>query len=115
MRDEESLREAIEKLGLELVAGGVNKTHTLYNNQKAKGIAFKLPGWSYPVVVNPETGEAKYDNYKGSWGKQSELDKLVLRYSVCRIEKQAETEGYSVVEESLENGDVELVMTAFEY
>lgn len=115
MKDEESLRAAIEHLGLELVDGGVNKKHILYNRQEAQGIGFKLPGWSYPVVVNPESGEAKYDNYNGSWGKQTELDKLVQRYSICRTQKEAEAQGYTVVEEVQENGDVELTMTSLQY
>ena len=115
MKDEQCLREAIEHLGLELVANGQVKTHKMYGGQTAHGIAFRLPNWNHPVVVNPETGEAKYDNFNGSWGKQIELDKLVQRYSIKAAEKEAEAQGYTVVENEMENGDIELEMTSLQY
>ena len=108
MKNKSALDLAIAELGLENLG---DKTHTLYNNQKAKGVGVKLPDWNYPVVINTETGEAKYDNYGGSWGKQQELDKLVQRYSVEVSKEQAVAGGYTCVEEMQENGDVELTMT----
>ena len=109
MKNETCLVKAIEYLGLENLG---KKTHQLYGGQTAEGLGFKLSGWSYPVVVNTDTGEAKYDNYNGSWGKQIELDKLVQRYSIEAVTQQAELEGYNIEENELENGDVEMVMTS---
>lgn len=109
MKNERCLVKAAEYLGLENLG---KKTHKLYAGQTAEGIGFTLPGWSYPVVVNPENGVAKFDNYNGAWGKQIELDKLVQRYSIEAITEQAELEGYNIEENELENGDVEMVMTS---
>lgn len=109
MKNEGCLNKAISALGLQNLG---NKVHDLWNGQKAQGIGVKLPEWSYPVVINPETGEAKYDNYRGSWGKQVELDKLVQEYSAQVAEEQALMSGYTVEREYAENGDLELNMTA---
>lgn len=111
MRDENSLRRAIDHLNLPLVEGGRIGTHKLYGGQSAHGIAIQLPNWRHPVVIDPVTGTAKYDNFNGSWGKQIELDKLVQRYSIERTMEEAQVVGYNVEENTLENGDVELVMT----
>ena len=108
MKNKAALDAAIEHLGLENLG---EKTHDLYNRQKANGVGVKLPDWNYPVVINTETGEAKYDNYGGSWGKQTELDKLVQRYSIEVAKEQGVAGGYTCVEETQENGDVELTMT----
>ena len=102
------LEKAIEKCGLQNLG---NKTHELYGGQRATGIAISLPGWNYPVVINPENGEVKYDNYNGSWGKQQELDKLMQRYSAEVTNEQALMAGFDVQEQQLENGDLELHMT----
>lgn len=78
-----------------------------------EGIGVMLPGWTYPVVINPETGEIKYDNYNGNWGSQDGLDRLVQGYSVEQIRLEAVRQGVSVNEELLENGDVKLVINDY--
>lgn len=107
MKNQSILEKAMEHLGLKNL--GV-KTHELYGGQSATGLGMSLPGWNFPVVVNLENGEAAYDNYNGSWGKQVELDKLVQRYSIEAALEQAVLSGYTVDEQQLENGDVELNM-----
>jgi len=102
------LLAAVEALGLENLGEG---THTLYGGQKAKGIAVKLPDWSYPAVINVENGEVKYDNYGGSWGKQIELDKLMQEYTLKVGEEQAEQAGMLASRNLLDNGDIELECT----
>lgn len=54
--------------------------HTLYQNEH-RGHAVSLPGWRYPVVFNMQSGQVVYDNYKGNWGDQKELDNLLVGYS----------------------------------
>lgn len=107
MKNSNALNAAIDHLKLENLGQG---THTLYNNQKATGIAVKLPAWNYPVVINTETGEAKYDNYGGHWGKQVELDKLVQRYAVETAREQALLSGMTIEEHTEQNGDITLRM-----
>lgn len=109
MKNVDCLNRAIRHLGLENL--GNRKQHQLFGGQKADGIAVKLPGWTYPVVINPESGEAVYDNYGGNWGKQEELDKLVQRYAIETTIDQAIAGGYTYEENRLPNGDVELLMT----
>lgn len=109
MKNVDCLNRAIKHLGLENL--GNKKQHKLFGGQQAAGIAVKLPGWSYPVVINPETGVAVYDNYGGHWGKQEELDKLVQRYAIETTIDQAVAGGYIYEENRLANGDVELLMT----
>lgn len=107
MKNRDALNAAIDHLGLENLGQG---NHRLYG-RSVDGVGLKLPDWNYPVVINPETGEAFYDNYGGSWGKQLELDKLVQRYSIEVAEAQAMESGYNVETVDQENGDVELIMT----
>ena len=110
IKNEACLVRAAEFLGLTNLG---RDTHKLYNGQKAEGLAFTLPAWDYPVVINTDSGEVSYDNYGEHWGKQIELDKLVQRYSVETLNDQAAIEGYTVGEEELDNGDIELSMHAF--
>ena len=109
MKNKGCLLKAAEALGLQHLG---NKTHTLYNRQTAAGHGFKLPDWKYAVVINTDTGEAKYDNYGGAWGKQVELDKLVQEYSLRVAEEQALMSGFTSERQLQENGDIELNMTA---
>ena len=111
MKNKPMVMESIRQLGLECLGEG---KHKLFSNQTAEGIAFKLPGWSYPVVINPISGEAVYDNYGGNWGAQIELDKVVQRYSLEVAKEQAMLSGFSTTEEKLENGDVKLRMEAIQ-
>ncbi len=105
MKDRAAIIRAAQKLRLTFLSEG---EHRLYNDQKATGLAFKLPEWRYPIVIDPETGVVKYDNYGESWGKQVELDKLVQRYGAEVAIMQAEAVGMETIETELENGDLRL-------
>lgn len=86
--------------------------HAIYSGTY-EGIGVVLPGWNYPVIINPETGEIKYDNYNGHWGNQDGLDQLVQGYSVEQIRLEAIRQGVSVDQETLENGDVRLLVNDY--
>lgn len=61
MKDRAALEAAIARVeGAQLLQGD---THRLYSSNQAHGVGVQLPGWNYPVVLNLETGEAKYDNF----------------------------------------------------
>ncbi len=107
MRDAAVLRRTLQELKLPIVEG---TKHRLFGDQTAEGLAFKLPGWNHPVVVNPETGIASYDNYNEAWGKQVELDKVAQAYTLNLAEEGATANGYYCNRIALENGDVELQM-----
>ena len=76
IRDPAALSLACRRLGL---AEPVTGTAHLYGGQ-ATGLIVQLPGWRYPVVVNTDTAELKFDTFNGAWGEQSQLDRLIQAY-----------------------------------
>ena len=114
MKNLDALNAAIDKLGLQREGGRESQSHRLWSGNKANGIGIKLKGWQYPVVINPETGEALYDNFGGHWGAQEMLDELVQEYAVEETKLQGLEHGYCVeTEETLENGDRKLTLVNY--
>lgn len=109
LTNRDCIERARVRLGLPALVEG---THKLFGNQSATGLALKLPGWNYPVVIDAE-GQAHYDNYNGSWGQEIELDKLIQAYSVEVSADSLRNGGYTV-EETVENdGLIQLVATQY--
>lgn len=108
VKDAAAVEAACRRLGL---AAPVLGYHTLFSGQTADGLAVKLPGWTYPAVFDVNTGAAAYDNYNGAWGKQSELDKFLQAYAVEKAIYEAQKGGYSVYEETLDDGSIKLNLT----
>jgi len=92
LHDKDALFAACERLGLTMTEG----RHRLYQTEE-EGIAVRLPGWKYPVVVK-EDGMIAYDNYNGRWGKEEELNKLKAFYGLEKAKIEARKRGYSVYE-----------------
>lgn len=68
VRDAHALRAACQRLHLsEPVAG----THELFASQTASGLAVQLPGWRYPLVCEPASGQLRFDNFGGRWKDQT--------------------------------------------
>jgi hypothetical protein len=107
VRDPAALAAACARLGL---AAPVQGTARLFGGA-VSGLLVKLPGWQYPVVVDPQTGEDRFDNFGGSWGDQKELDRLLQMYAVekCRIE--ARRRGHTLTEQQLADGSIRLQIT----
>ena len=80
-----------------------------YSSTEQADIAIQLPGWKYPVVIND--GKASYDNYNGSWGKQSTFDKMKQNYSTQVATKKARNMGYMVKETAQADGTVRLTLS----
>ncbi len=110
VRDLEAIKAACTRIGIDQPVSG---SHKLFSSQQAAGLAIRLPKWNYPVVINPETGDLKYDNYGGHWGDQVELDKFVQAYTIEYTSAQARMNGYLVNEVPLENGDVRVQLQAY--
>ncbi len=68
----------------------------------------QLPGWQYPIVIDTLSGLARYDNYKGRWGDQEQLDRFLQLYAVERAKLEARKKGYTVSEQSLQDGSIKL-------
>ena len=106
LKDPAAVGAACIRLGL---SPPVQGTATLYSGQ-ATGLVVNLPGWQYPVVVNPADGVVQYDNFEGHWGDESQLHRLLQAYAVEKTRIEARKKGYSVLEQSLTDGSVKLVI-----
>lgn len=108
IKDTAAIEAAAERVAkVSLVNGTQVQDYKVYGNN-VRGIGMQLEGWHHPVVIIPETGEVKYDNYGGHWGAQICLDEFVQAYSIEKAKNEALMHGHVVEEELLENGDVKL-------
>lgn len=103
LTDLAAITAACKRLGIE---AGVEGEHKLYDGTYT-GLGVRLQGWKYPVVIDRQSGEVKYDNYNGKWGKQSELDAFMQAYGVEKTKIEARKKGYSVVEKKV-GGSIQL-------
>jgi len=108
LSDSEAIGSACRRLGLPEPAHGTAK---LFEGE-ATGLLVELPGWLYPVVVDTATGQARFDNYEGRWGDPKLLDRLLQIYAVEKAKLEARKKGYSVSEQSLEDGSIRLQIVA---
>ena len=110
-KDLGSLKKAVEDMGgsIEVAEKGKKLTKKFYSSTEQGDIAIQLPGWKYPVVIND--GKASYDNYNGSWGKQSTFDKMKQKYSTAVATKKARRMGYTVKETAKADGTVRLTLS----
>jgi len=105
----EAWERAVARIkGAEYLGEGVYKQ---YGPQLISGIGIKLPGYSYPVVVDKETGEVSADTYGGKWGDDALQDKLTQYAAIEAVLLEAQNKNYAVAENTLENGDIELNIT----
>jgi len=91
MKDRQALVRAIERVGGKVLGDG---THKLYA-ESVSGFGFTLPDWQYPVILTA-SGEFKYDNYNGSWGKQQTLTDLTRAYPIECARNKAQELGWIV-------------------
>ena len=104
VRDLAAITTACQRLGL---PAPVHGTSTIYT-AKATGYAVQLPNWRYPIVCDTDTGTVHYDNYNGTWGERSMLDRFLQMYAVEKAKLEARRQGHSVTEQSLTDGSVRL-------
>ena len=104
VHDAAALTAACRRLGLaEPVHGNVR-----FFSGGATGLSVKLPGWQYPIVVDTAEGSIKYDNYEGRWGDPAELGRLLQLYAVEKAMLEARKKGYSVTEQTRQDGSIVL-------
>ena len=104
--DAEAVRAACRRLGLDEPAHG---TARLFSGE-ATGLLVKLPGWTYPAVINTASGQVNFDNYEGRWGEQRHLDAFLQAYAIERAKLEARKRGHSVFEQALPDGSVKLTI-----
>ena len=106
VRDPVAARAGCRRLGLD---EPVVETVKLFS-ESVRGLAVRLRDWRYPVVFDTATGETKFDNYQGHWGKQERLDEFLQAYAVERATLEARSKGYTVSEQSLADGSIKLTI-----
>ena len=106
IRDPVALAAACTRLGLSQPVQG--KTQLF--SAEAEGLIVKLPGWTYPVVIDTAKSTIAFDNFEGSWGEQKELDKLLQAYAVEKSRIEARRAGHSVAEQLLPDGSIKLTI-----
>jgi hypothetical protein len=106
VRDPVAVASACRRLGLDEPVAG---TATLFEGQ-ASGLLVRLPGWLYPVVCDTSTGSVRFDNYNQAWGEQVQLDRLLQAYAVEKTRIEARKRGHQVVEQTLADGSIKLVI-----
>ncbi|EMI57053.1 hypothetical protein [Rhodopirellula sallentina] len=106
VRDATAVRAGCSRLGLdEPVEGEVR----LFS-ETVSGLAVQLRDWRYPVVFDLDTGETKFDNYQGHWGKRERLDEFLQAYAVEKATQEARRKGYGVTERLREDGSIQLTI-----
>ena len=106
IRDEQAVKAACVRLQIPTPE---HKTVRLFN-ATATGLCVQLPGWSYPVVANLQTGQLQYDNYQGHWGEQSRLNQFQQAYAVEKARIEARKKGHAVSETRLQDGSIRVTI-----
>jgi hypothetical protein len=106
IRDKAALAAACARLGLEPPETGTARLFT----SDATGEIVRLPGWTYPVVIDTEARQVAFDNFNQEWGKQEELDKLLQMYAVEKARIEARKAGHSVSEQRLSDGSIKVTI-----
>jgi hypothetical protein len=106
VRDAAAIRAACRRLNINEPEEG---TFKLFSG-KAKGIAVRLPDWTYPVVCDVTTGSLKYDNYEGRWGDQQELNRFMQAYAVEKARLESNKRGHTLTEATLADGSIKLTI-----
>ena len=104
VRDPAAITAACQRLGL---AAPIQGTAELFSGE-ATGLLVQLPGWQYPVVIDPATVELRYDNYGGQWGAQEHLERFLQSYAVEKVKLEARQKNYTVTEQTLQDGSIQL-------
>lgn len=104
LHDPAAVAAACQRLNLTPPQHG---TAQLYSGE-AEGLLVQLPGWQYPIVIDTLSGVVRYDNYQGYWGEQQHLDRFLQLYAVERAKLEARKKGYTVSEQSLQDGSIKL-------
>ena len=106
VRDPTAVHAACDRLRLAPPRYGTVRLFTA----EATGSLVELPRWRYPVVCQTETGTLAYDNYRGRWGEQQQLDRFLQAYAVEKTRLEARKQGHDVVEQTLVDGSIKLIV-----
>jgi len=91
------------------LAEPVQGEHLVFQS-RVEGLGVRLRGWTYPVVCQLESGQLRYDNFKGRWGDVGELNLFLQAYAVEKARLEARRLGHRVSEQALADGAIKLVV-----
>ena len=94
VKDSAAIRCACDRLKLDRPHFGTAKQFSAENT----GWIVQLSGWKFPIVVQTEIGELKYDDFGGRWGDRVELERFLQAYAVEKAKLEAHRQGHSVIE-----------------
>ncbi len=106
LRDPAAIAAACQRLSLPTPVFGAAK---LFSESKT-GWQVRLPGWTYPAVVDVNTGRVDFDNFGGRWGDPIHLTKFLQSYAVEKAKIEARKNGHSVSEQALADGSIKLTI-----
>ena len=106
VHDHAAVSAACRRLELPLPLLG---TAQLFSGQ-ATGLIVRLPGWTYPAVIDTANGQVRYDNYGEAWGDQAQLDRFLQAYAVEKARIEARKKGHQVTEQALADGSIKLTI-----
>jgi hypothetical protein len=106
VRDRIAVARACHRLELPQPVEGEAKVFTTLR----KGLLVRLNDWEFPIVCDLNSGAVDYDNFEGHWGEPKRLDEFLQAYAVEKATLEARKRGHSVVEQSLPNGSIKLVI-----
>ena len=106
VRDPAAIRSACDRLGLPEPVFGEAKLFS----SSATGWAVQLPDWRYPIVCDVATAKIAFDNFRGRWGDQRQLDRFLQGYAIEMAKIEARKKGHTVTEQPLEDGSVKLTI-----
>ncbi len=106
-KDPAAIAAACRRLGLPEPTHGTAK---LFEGE-ATGLLVKLPNWLYPLVIDTDSGEIRFDNYNGSWGDPQQLDRFKQAYAIEKTRIEAARKGHRLTEQPQPDGSVKLTIT----
>ncbi len=106
LHDPVALAAACRRLGL---AEAVHGTAKLFSGE-ATGLMVRLPGWTYPAVIDAQSGSVQFDNFEGAWGEQQHLDRFLQAYAVEKAKLEARKKNFAVSETVLQDGSIKLTI-----
>lgn len=106
VRDAAAIAAACQRLK---IPAPIHGTAKLFSESKT-GWQVRLPGWTYPAVVDVTSGRVDFDNFGGRWGDQVQLDKFLQSYAVEKARIEARKRGHSVTEQTLPSGEIKLTI-----
>lgn len=106
VRDPAAVAAACQRLQLPAPTEG---TAQLYSGE-ATGLLVQLPGWKYPLVIDPAQGTVQLDDFQGQWGDRRYLDAFLQSYTIEKVRIESRQQGYQLTEQPLADGSVKLLI-----